>query len=644
MSEVKFLSDQSSATEQVVLKACELALQEHAVNKSDLAAAFLFGSRVKGFAQLRSDIDLIFLLPANARGMDFQYRRLTLAKGRIDSNVIKISILNELCRNDADWAYRLHHARFIPELTSISGDVAACWEEKVDKLIESPMACRFRLIRHLRDCRSLLRAVQRFPNATAVYLLVEAIFLIPVIYLNARALVPYQAGQPWDEALALSDKENHAEARDYKHLVEIISRSFIFQELSRQDKFARELKRVRERCRISIESSCGDVFRSRQGAAVVSALAGNKVAQQRIAEFFPQEIPDVRELAQAASRWLTKARPPQQKLTGARHPTPRKAASRNEGGTPEPRFIHYYPDLERLKVIIPTGGCRVPTCTFCMLPLLARPKTDVMKTLSLLREATQGRVRQLAVYTDGSFFDDRELNELERTEIASFAKESGVEELLVESLPRFLKAEVLNKIYEELQPGCRLRIGVGVQSTEMPIRRHITSTPMSHRELMRLLELRASGMFSLRIFLMANKPLMSAAEDRQDLYRSLRFLQRYLVADDIVTINPLLPTHGTFLEGLWKTGYWRPLTLAGASALQTDLGSKDWGFHLEFGPSVASTCTDVHLEPKASASSTAPKQERPGAVETSACFLPWALLGGARQRRLWANNIIGKLL
>jgi len=308
----------------------------------------------------------------------------------------------------------------------------------------------------------------------------------------------------------------------------------------------------------------------------------------------------------------------------------------------EPRLVHYDPKLERLKLIIPTGGCRVPTCTFCMLPLLARPKADVKAIFSSLRETSKSRVRQVAVYTDGSFFDDRELSETERMEIASFARESLAEELLVESLPRFLKPDVVDKVRNTLQPGCTLRIGVGVQSTQTAIRCHITSTPLSHHELMRLLKLRVCGGFSLRIFLMANKPLISPAEDRLDLFQSLGLLQRYLAVDDIVTVNPLLPTHGTFLEVLWKTGYWQPLTRAEATALETDISSRNWGFHLEFGPSLVSTCTDVELEPATDTDSLMIKPGQPLDKETSSRFLPWALLGGTRHRRLWAGELTGK--
>ena len=71
-------------------------------------------------------------------------------------------------------------------------------------------------------------------------------------------------------------------------------------------------------------------------------------------------------------------------LKGRERSSPRKS---EESGT---RYIHYEKETARLKVIMPTGGCRVPTCNFCMLPYLARSKSDVEETMAAIAATSAG--------------------------------------------------------------------------------------------------------------------------------------------------------------------------------------------------------------------------------------------------------------
>jgi hypothetical protein len=138
---------------------------------------------------------------------------------------------------------------------------------------------------------------------------------------------------------------------------------------------------------------------------------------------------------------------------------------------------------------------------------------------------------------------------------------------------------------------------------------------------------------------MANKPLLSAKEDRCDLLASLKLLQQYLRKQDIVTINPLLPTHGTVLEGLWKSGQWRPLTIEEAISIEIGLGATNWNFQLQFGPSQTSTCTDVQLEPNSNRNSVENIGHRRHVNQVDSRSLPWTLLGGSRHRRSFTDRL-----
>jgi radical SAM enzyme (TIGR01210 family) len=296
------------------------------------------------------------------------------------------------------------------------------------------------------------------------------------------------------------------------------------------------------------------------------------------------------------------------------------------------RYVHYEQDKSRLKVIMPTGGCRVPTCTFCMLPSLARSKSSVEEILaSIARAHRSAPVRQLTIYTDGSFFDRRELNPDERRLIAKAARDMGAEELLVESLPRFLNAAVVDEVAGQLGPSCRLRLGVGVQSTNALVRQHITRTPIEQQELNALLKWRKTAPFSLRLYLLANKPMLSHLEDRVDLLRSLAFLNEWLSPNDTVTINPLLPTNGTLVEKMLSAGLWRPLRADEAQALSHDLQSRSYGFRIEFGPSSLSTCTDQ-------GAGVVGRENAHASALIEAARLPWSILGSLRHRGHWATR------
>ena len=209
------------------------------------------------------------------------------------------------------------------------------------------------------------------------------------------------------------------------------------------------------------------------------------------------------------------------------------------------------------------------------------------------------------------------------------------EELLVESLPRFLNADVVDDVIVALGPKCRLRLGVGLQSSNALVRRYVTRTPITQAELRALLAWRKVAPFALRLYLLANKPMLSATEDSRDLRRSLQFLNEWLTDADTVTINPLLPTNATVLARVWSAGCWRPLRIDEARALEADVRSGNYAFRIEFGPAVASTCSEIDLRVHDVGAAAEAAQQF---ALTDPAFLPWSLLGGLRHRSRWVTR------
>src|SRR5580692_7429306 len=82
-----------------VCEACTFALREYGIDRADVLATLLFGSRGRGISRPESDVDLIFLVRSELNCPDFSYRRLYLASQTIDSNVMKAHALDGLCRS-----------------------------------------------------------------------------------------------------------------------------------------------------------------------------------------------------------------------------------------------------------------------------------------------------------------------------------------------------------------------------------------------------------------------------------------------------------------------------------------------------------------------------------------------------------------
>ena len=93
-------------------------------------ATVLFGSRAKGTSRAESDFDLIFFVADNPGYPEFSYQRLEFGGKKIDSNIIKAAALNQLCRSNSGWAYRLHRTRVVPEFTRNPELLAAGWMTK----------------------------------------------------------------------------------------------------------------------------------------------------------------------------------------------------------------------------------------------------------------------------------------------------------------------------------------------------------------------------------------------------------------------------------------------------------------------------------------------------------------------------------
>ena len=87
---------------------------------------------------------------------------------------------------------------------------------------------------------------------------------------------------------------------------------------------------------------------------------------------------------------------------------------------------------------------------------------------------------------------------------------------------------------------------------------YITRTPITQPSSGALMKWRKTAPFSLRSTCLQQALAVRIRRSR-GLHRSLEFLDPWLTAEDVVTVNPLLPTNGTLVEKISGAGFWRPL-------------------------------------------------------------------------------------
>lgn len=317
-----------------------------------------------------------------------------------------------------------------------------------------------------------------------------------------------------------------------------------------------------------------------------------------------------------------------------------------------PRYVDYVREQNRLKVIVPTGGCRVPTCTFCALAEVASKK-EIPQWERLIPAQYYG-VDEVALYTDGSFFDPAELTNKMRALALRRLGEIGAKRLIVESLPRFLSDTVLRAFFADKPRDLEVIIAVGVQSCDPAIRAQCLGTPISSEEIGFLFDLRQRFGFGLRIYLMAGKPLLTADEDLTDVRSSVAALSGGLRSGDIITINRLIPTTGTFVDSLLSAGLYERASLCDMRRTIQLIRQEYPNLNIRPGCIGRQTCApgaSHSVDYCSSCFSWLSAAEKGQATHELACEaanrnshgLPWYILEGVHRRRAFAQRLVSEM-
>ncbi len=552
-----------------------------AVSVGEFAALdtmFVFGSVARGDVADTSDIDVICVLSETRPHGRYAYEFTRLPNG-VDCDLNLLTWKELLVRlSTPDWHYRLFTAEV---LCSPGGNItrSCSWLDTCKAWILSEAARENRISSLIDDINILRIRAQRlageFPSLQR-WLLAELLELLLLISLEKAADLPFRLRNPisqldrcgqlpkwWPNAAGATPVDDK-----WKWLKNLLHSTRFALFSSWPDMLASPRRRFSEIPSVEIPK--------------LEIRAARAIGQIGWIDSYDSQILDwAREVSEKGG-------------VSANHAVPDSLGSiftvkkTGEHKTKHNRFREYDPNRKRLKFILSTGGCNVPTCTFCALPRLSTmaPKDEKLHILSTEWEE---EVQMLVIYTDGSFFDDRELSPHDRLTIAKIVRERNIQHLQVESLPRFLSLDALSPFLEALA-GVRLTIGVGIQSTDENIRHTILGTPISDDEIRELL-MRKHDVFSLRIYLLYGKPLMSRKEDEDDIVRSYDALAPFLSRTDIVTVNYLLPAASTPIATLVGMGLYESPHMCSLRALMDRLRASG-GVVVEPGCVYTRTCVD----------------------------------------------------
>lgn len=210
---------------------------------------------------------------------------------------------------------------------------------------------------------------------------------------------------------------------------------------------------------------------------------------------------------------------------------------------------------KRLRIILCSNGCSIPTCVMCPFPNEAvDPSYIKINTEHYLEQIKTALVKHqnhevLSIYNDGSFFSESELPEQARQAIYSTVKKYGCKYLMVESLPLFITRNKLKEAAELLGQEVKLIVGIGLQSFSDEIRNSCIRTVVSKDDFLQAHELLQEFDYAAKSYLMIKPPFVLEEEAIIDAVEGTRWLYNNGVED--ITLCPMRIAKNTILYELY---------------------------------------------------------------------------------------------
>jgi len=421
--------------------------------------ALLFGSLARGDGA--RDIDLLYIVRHESSRRI--YERLEVDAIQVDLNVATSAWLNSAWE-DPEWGYCLSES-FV--LANPPPDLEEQWRTAVSKYWSR--GARFRRVQsHLDLAARLIEAADRAERvvrpASAALLAHEAVriaimplieefgervyshrsFISEILHAGCRAHVDVR--DTWAIVRALSAGSRRSVAGYASLYVEVRRAiSHALRSIGDYDPGLQREARIHSLIKISERSDAIEDFCSHVWPNALSDLPNLRTAYAvalRTSAAAHQRTESMNEKALLSRSHVVRDPPARGTISGS-------------------RWIETSGD--RLKVILGTGGCKTPTCVFCVLPVYGRQTArsdDPVKLVDAL--VTRYRPRRLALYNDGSILNPEELAPDRLMATLNAVADVGVREIDLESVPRFVTNEALSRITRSFAG--KVTVAMGFQS------------------------------------------------------------------------------------------------------------------------------------------------------------------------------------
>ncbi|WP_457548480.1 archaeosine biosynthesis radical SAM protein RaSEA [Archaeoglobus sp.] len=205
--------------------------------------------------------------------------------------------------------------------------------------------------------------------------------------------------------------------------------------------------------------------------------------------------------------------------------------------------------VDCLTVILRTRGCSWNRCLMCGYKKDTDPRVTNRSLKKQLEKALKkGKAKILKIFTSGSFFElDKEFRDFVYYKVSRM----GFEKLIVESRPEFVYRveEDLEKIEFELE------VGIGLETSNDFVREHCINKGFTFEDFKEASKFLKSKGFRVKVYLLLRPPFLSEREAIEDAIKSIEDVKDLA---DVVSLNPTNVQSGTYLEGLWRWGIYRP--------------------------------------------------------------------------------------
>ncbi|MFP5249791.1 MAG: hypothetical protein ACLGP3_08190 [Acidobacteriota bacterium] len=219
--------------------------------------------------------------------------------------------------------------------------------------------------------------------------------------------------------------------------------------------------------------------------------------------------------------------------------------------------------LRRLKIILMSNGCSVPTCTMCPFTnennyghrdILDHAMVDQVR--AALAEAQSGQRHEcVALYNDGSFFAPRELSDHARVSIAALAAAHDFSLLTVESLPQFITEARLLPVLDAMGE-VQLEVGLGLQSAHPLVRELCVNTSFDNAAFERAVALLLRHRVRVKTYVMLKPPFLTEQEAVTDAVDSVAYCRDLGIP--YVTLCPTRVAPHTLAWDLMRAGFYEP--------------------------------------------------------------------------------------